>query len=633
MSSEASSSNRTLVQVLRQQAAVRGEQVAFYFCPDGDVERGRLTYRELDAKARAIAASLQRRGAAGQRVLLVCRPGLDSVTAFFGCVYAGAVAITVNEVLPRLKLVVPDAQPGFVLATSEVQKQVKPTLDALAVGGSLQWCLLDEAAEEDPDGWVAPDIDAASLAWIQYTSGSTRAPKGVLVTHHNLLSNLAGIQRIWGGDHRDIGVWWLPQHHDFGLVAGVLEMVYVGCTAVLINPITVIRNPRRWLETISRYRATLTGAPNFAFDLCVKGTTPEERAALDLSRLSTVWNGAEPVRAETLRSFAEAFAPAGFRPEAFSPVYGLAETTLLAAGGSTPAPTVLRRLDRAALGANRVVDAAPEDADAVTLVGCGRPQGGLRAAIVDPETLRACGPDAIGEIWLAGASVGQGYWGRPEETERIFGARIADTGDGPFLRTGDLGFVRGGELFVAGRWQDLITIGDINYYPNDIEPTVAACHPALLSGRGAAVMVKPKPPADNQLVIVQEVDRNHQLEAAELAAVIETIRTAVAERHGVEAHDVVLVSQSRIPTTSSAKIQRGQCRQLFVDGQLEPLAEWHAPAPTGGADAAAAVSAGAGNLARFLMAGLAARQRRQRAGSPRRDGQPGGEGESGPPSR
>jgi acyl-CoA synthetase (AMP-forming)/AMP-acid ligase II len=574
---------RTLLELLRQQADRYEDKVAFSFSYNGDdEERSQLTYRELDIKARAIAYRLQQHGAAGQRVLVFCRPGLGHIAGFFGCVYAGAVAVPVHEKLaPRLASVVPDAQAGFALAAPETPAKVRTAVDALIAqidGDPLRWGLTD-AAVADAEKWVAPDIDASATVVIQYTSGATRAPKGVMLTHDNLLHNLELIRRISRGDDREIAVFWLPQHHDMGLISGILGSLYVGGATVLMSPAAFIKRPMRWLEAMSRHRASYSVAPTFAYDKCVECSSAEERAALDLSSWSTAVCGAEPVRAATLRAFADAFAPAGFRPEAFQAGYGLAESTVAVAGSSASAVPVVQHIDRTALSEGRVVDASLEHAGAVAVVGCGRPQGGQRVVIVDPETRRERQADEVGEIWIAGPSVAQGYWGKPEETAHTFAASLAETGEGPFLRTGDLGFLRASELFITGRCKDLVIIRGDNYYPNDIEMTVQDCHPALLSGRGAVFAVTPESAAAEQLVVVQEVALP-RVSDVELTEIVTAMQTAINEHHGIQADSVVLVEPMRIPTTSSGKIQRGQCRQQFLDGDLETVAEWHAASPS-----------------------------------------------------
>ncbi len=574
----------TLVGQLQQRAARYRDRTAFTFSRDGEEkEVSRLSYAELDAHARQIASDLQRQGAAGERVLVLCPPGLDFVAGLFGCLYAGAVAVPMHppvrdHLVPRVEAIIADAQPGFALSTTEMQARIKATVDGLVKGSPLRWSVTDTAGDDRP--WVPPDIDSGTVAMVQYTSGSTALPKGVVLSHGNLVHNLDTIRQTWksGFDRPVNGVFWLPPYHDMGLIGGILETLYVGGTSALMPPSAFIKRPMRWLEAMSRHRAVITAAPNFAYDMCVELSTQQERAALDLSSWSIAMCGAEPVRPATLQSFAEAFAPAGFRPEAFYPVYGLAEATLLVSGGSDSAVPVMRHIDRVALRERRVAEVDPENPSAATLIGCGRLQGGQQVVIVDPETRRPCGADEVGEIWIAGPSVAQGYWQKPEQTEAAFSAHLADTNDGPFLRTGDLGFLSSGELFVTGRRKDLIIIRGSNHYPEDIELTVQACHPALLRGRGAAFSVIPGPDVAEQLVVVQEVS-HQQLGAAELDDILDAIRTAVTERHEIRADAVVLVEPLRIPTTSSGKIQRSACRQQFLDGQLEAIAEWHAPPP------------------------------------------------------
>lgn len=449
---------RTLVDLLQQQAERYQNKVAFSFSYHGDDEGGsQLTYRELDTRARAIAAQLQQRGAAGQRVLVFCATGLDGIAGYFGCLYAGAVAVPVHQrMTPQLASVVADAQADFALAPSSTQADVRAAVDLLADGRPLRWLALDEIAD-DPGAWVAPDIDADTTAMILYSWGATRSPNGVVLTHHNLMHNLAGIHQTWPGDEHETAVSWLSPHHDMGLVIGILQMLYVGGTTVLMSSSAFFLHPMRWLEAMSRHRSTLTIAPNFAYDLCVEHSTPQQRAALDLSHWRAAITGAEPVQARTMRAFTEAFAPAGFRSEVFMPIYGLKEATLLVSGGPAHTVPVVHHIDGVALDKGRVAVAAPDRPGAVEVVGCGRPCGGQQVIVVDPQTRQRCGTAEVGELWIAGHSVGQGYWGKPAETEQTFAAFLSDTGAGPFLRTGDLGFLCGGELFIIGRRRDAIS--------------------------------------------------------------------------------------------------------------------------------------------------------------------------------
>ena len=581
MSESAAISAKTLLDVARHRARLHPEKLAFDYCrfpPDGE-QHSQLTYLELDVKARAIAATLQQEGMAGERVLVLCPSGVDFVAAFFGCIYAGAAAIPVHppvrsRVVGRVASILRDVDAGFVLATAASQSELKSAVDDLADGNSLRWCAVDDVSGDTAAEWVAPDLDPSTIALLQYTSGSTNTPKGVMVTHANLLHNLETIAQACGDDS---GVFWLPLHHDMGLIGGVLETLYLGGSSYFMPPEAFIERPMRWLEAMSRHRATTTTAPNFAYELCIEHSTPEERAALDLSNWRTAMCGAEPVRAATLDRFADAFACAGFRPEAFHPVYGLAEATLLVSGGSNSAVPVVRHVDGIAMREHRVVDVTPEHPAATQFVGCGRTHNGQEIVIADPESRRPCGVGEVGEIWLSGGGVAAGYWGRPEETEQTFQAFLSD-GRGPFLRTGDLGFQLDDELFVTGRLKDLVIIRGRNYYPEDIEANVQDSHPGLLRGRGACFSVTPESGSDEELVVVQEVDRS-LIGEADVGDVIDAIRTSITQHHEIRPYAVVLVDLLQIPTTSSGKIRRNKCRESFLDGELQVFAQWRAPVP------------------------------------------------------
>ncbi|MGV0627753.1 fatty acyl-AMP ligase [Mycolicibacter minnesotensis] len=608
----------TLVDLLQQQTARFTDTPAFIFCPEGDAEEGRVTYRELDRRARVIAQSLLNQGAAGERVLVLCRPGVDSVAGLFGCFYAGAIAVPVDEHWPirRIETVVPEADARFALATAKTQAKMKSAVDGLSSGPKLTWLAMDEFSDDGSD-WEPQGIEADSLAMIQYTSGSTGVPKGCVLTHRNYLSNLE-IMR-WALNPADdapvmnspiSGVSWLPQYHDMGFVGGILGTIYGGRSTVLMSPSAFLMRPIRWMQAISRFQATITAAPNFAYEACVKRSTPEERAALDLSSLSIAVVGAGPISAETLRSFTETFAPAGFRPEAFLPAYGLAEATLGVSGKSESPVPVVRHFDRTALTEDRVVEIAAEAATSeatVPLVGCGPKSEILDVRIVDAETRLPRTAEEVGEIWVSGPSVGVGYWGRPEETEHAFGAHLADTGEGPFLRSGDLGFFREGELYVTGRCKDLMTINGFSHYPNDIELTVQACHPALMPSRGAVFQLPTERHAPEYMVVVQEV-HHHEAVGVDLGELIESVRAAIRAHHGIDAQAVMLLKPMRIPTTTSGKIQRSACRDRYVAGDLVALAHWQEPKPKNDTpNVAGTLLTG---LARMAAAGLVQRQKR-----------------------
>jgi len=562
----------TVVELLRQQAARCGEKVVFSFSHYGDGRDGdQLTYRELDTRARSIGAALQGLGAAGTRVLVVCRPGLDGIAGIFGCWYAGAIAVPVSERLgPRLVSVIADARATFAVASPDMPDSIRSAVDTLvgqAGDEPLVWCGTEDG---DADAWVAPAVDSDSIALIHYSAGSRQCPKGVVLTHENVMINLEAIAAAAGpGDRRDVDVSWLPPHD----VMGLISTVYLGATRVLMAASAFNARPLCWLEAISRWRATSTMAPDYAYRLCVQRSTPAQRAAVDLSSLSTaVITGSEPARAATMQAFGQAFAPAGFRAQAFMPVYGRAEAPGLVSGGSESTGPLVCHVDRAGLASGWVAQAHADDPEAAAVVGCGRPR--QQVVIVDPDTRLECGPDEVGEIWVGGPGVARGYWGALRQTDQIFEAFLAEGGGGPFLRTGDRGFLRGEQLFLAGRCQDLVVLDGVHYYPHEIEATVQECHAVLLTGRGAVF-------ADDseQLVVVHEV--SCAIGEAELAVLVQRIQAALADSHGVQADSILLVGAMRLPSAAGGEIRRGACRCQYLDGDLDALAEWHASGPAG----------------------------------------------------
>jgi phthiocerol/phenolphthiocerol synthesis type-I polyketide synthase C len=579
--------DQTFLDLVRQRAETYRDKIAFDYCrfsADGE-EHSQLTFGELDARARATAAVLQQMGATGERALVLCPSGLDFIVAFFGCIYAGTVPVPVHpparaRVIGRVASIVHDTQARFTVTTAETKAKFQSAVDEMADGPAMQWCAVDDIAASAAD-WVAPHIDPDDTAMLQYTSGSTGSPKGVVVTHRNLLSNVEAIRTAWGaGNDRANGVFWLPLHHDMGLIGGILTSIHVGATSFFMPPESFIERPMRWLEAITKHGGTITAAPNFAYELCIALSTPEERAALDLSTMATAMCGAEPIRAATLQRFIDAFAPADFRPQGFAPVYGMAESTLLISGKPVADRTapIVRHLDNDALRDHRVVTVDAGSPEAASFVACGQTQPHHEVVIVDPKTGRPCADDEVGEIWLAGGSIAKGYWGKPTETAETFDAYLADTGRGPFLRTGDLGFLLDGELFVSGRLKDLIVIRGRNHYPEDIEATVQDSHDALLRGRGAAFSITLESDSTEQLVLVQEVDR-YRVGEIDTDAMLDAIRTAVAEHHEIRPHTILLAEPSTIPTTSSGKIRRSRTRRRFLDGDIAAIAQWQATPP------------------------------------------------------
>jgi acyl-CoA synthetase (AMP-forming)/AMP-acid ligase II/acyl carrier protein len=419
-----------------------------------------------------------------------------------------------------------------------------------------------------------PDISPDSLAYLQYTSGSTSAPRGVMVSHRNLIENLQMCENGWAATRESVVVNWLPHFHDMGLIGGLLVGVLTGFGSVQMPPTVFLQRPIRWLRAINLHRGTVTGAPNFAYEMCVRKTTAEERAALQLNSLRVAYCGAEPVRAQTIEDFCTAFGPVGFNRNAFRPTYGLAEATVLVTIRTKDAPYRIESLEAAAF-ANHIVKPSNDHELTYRNVGCG-PSRFLDCTveIVDPVTrLRATG-DRIGEIWVRGPNIAQGYWEHPEATRETFGGYLADTGEGPFLRTGDLGFVKDSELFITGRLKDLIIIRGRNIYPQDIEATAEGCHPALRIGGGVAFAVERD--GEERVVLVHELEReSRKLETGPIAGLI---RQKVAEEHAVHLETIVFLMPGGVPKTSSGKVQRRLCREKFLSGTLAEIAR-HSFAP------------------------------------------------------
>ena len=570
----------TLLDVLKHQAKTKGHRPAFTFrAEDGD-ERT-LTFGQLDRRAQAVAAAMQGAVSKGDPVLLVYPPGLDFIVGFFGCVYAGAIAVPAtypkaSRPMPRLSAIARDCGARLVLSTAQTISTIDLPRSAPDLA-ELRWVATDAVDELHAEEWDPPALAGDDLAFLQYTSGSTSCPKGVMISHANVLHNLEtircgfAIERFEGKDSPGAGVFWLPAYHDMGLIGGVLEPLYSAGHSVLLSPAAFLQRPVRWLQAISDYRAVVSGGPNFAYELCVRKTRPEEWQGLDLSSWRVAFCGAEPIRSETLDQFAQTFAPCGFRAESFYPCYGLAEATLLVAGGRGPSRPVIRAVSRAGLLQQQAVPAAGTDPkEEQKLVGCGHSLNGQKILIVDAAHKTPAAPHRVGEIWIKGPDVARGYWNRGEENDETFGARLADTGEGPFLRTGDLGFVLDGHLYVTGRLKDLIIVRGRNHYPQDIEATAEKAHSALVPGCGAAFSVEID--GADQVVIVHEVSRHHR--GNDLQEIFRRIRHDVAVEHELELQAVVLIRQASLPRTTSGKVQRALCRTQHLAGELKVVGQW-----------------------------------------------------------
>lgn len=542
----------TIVDVLRLRAAEEPERLAFSFLTDGEEQGPQWTYGDLHTRAAATARALTDMANGGDRALLVYGPGLEFISAFFGCLYAGVVPVPVYP--PRfdrliqswesLRNVIRNCEPAVLLTTRDLLSFLP---DSAVTGATIRVVCTEEISSANASQWRAKPIDADSLALIQYTSGSTENPRGVMVTHRNLLHNQRVMQAHTGPEGPGTGVCWVPLYHDLGLMGGVMQPLYCGTPCIMMSPLAFLQKPVRWLRAISRQGAQVSGAPNFGYQLCVDRVSPEEKKGLDLSRWDLALVGGEPIQARTLRQFADAFAPNGFRAEVISCGYGLAEATLTV----TVAP--------------RFQPVSERTMNACRFVSCGVPWLDVKVVIVDPETRMQCADGVVGEIWVGGPSVAKGYWGRPEETEQVFGARLRDGADGPFLRTGDLGFMQNSELFVTGRIKDILIFHGKNHNPDEIEKTVQAADDRLRSNCGAAFELNRD--GEPRLIVVQEVRRGQR--NLDFERLLGDVRKAVSLEHGLHVHDLQLLEHGSIPKTSSGKIQRHRCRLGYEQGTLK----------------------------------------------------------------
>ncbi len=561
-----------LLSVVRHWAEKKPETIAYSFT-DGEAIVSSLSYAQLWHEIRGLAGAMQNRVQPGQRILLLYPPGLDFVVGLFACHAMGAIAVPAypprrNRKASRIRSIVSDADTRIAFSTEAIAEQLMgdtkhEDLEGVSIIGT------DRRELRDADAWRAPKkLDPDSLAILQYTSGSTGSPKGVMLTHRNVLANCELIIEGFQPKHACNGLAWLPAYHDMGLIGGVLQPMYFGRTAILMSPMTFLQRPARWLQLISRYEVMVSGGPNFAYQLCVDKIDESEMEGVDLSCWDIAFNGAEPIRPATLDAFTERFSKYGFRREAFLPCYGMAETTLLVTGGPNEGRPVIRTFDGPKIDQKIVVAVPPEHEHARTLVGCGRVLDGEVVKIVDPHTFQVIESGGIGEIWVQSPSVGQGYWQAAVPTANTFGGMTAD-GQGPFLRTGDLGFLHEGQLYVSGRIKDMIIVRGVNRYPQDIEQTVERASQAVQAGAVAAFAMNFQD--REQLVVVAETVRQRHLD---WDRELQSIRRAVTEEHELPPDAVYLVRNSSVPKTSSGKIQRHACSDALLQGDLKVIAKW-----------------------------------------------------------
>jgi len=578
---------QTLVDLLRCRARHQPAEVAYVFLTDGELEAEEITYRQLDQQASRIGAWLQACEPEAEAVGLLFTPGLPFIAAFFGCLYAGVVAVPLPtppglKQLDGVAAILEDAGTSLVLTASSLLERLQNAASDCAGKQPIRWVATDQLgdrfydhlADQQDHSWRHPEVSGDSPAFYQYTSGTTQTPRGVVVSHANVLANEEVIRQAFQHDSQMIGMGWLPHYHDMGLIGNILQTLYIGRPCILMSPFHFIQRPFRWLKAISHYRATSSGGPNFAYALCARKVSRSQLDQLDLSCWSLAFTGAETVRWETMRSFADKFSACGFNPSAFYPCYGLAEATLFVTGSNNRGAIVVKNVSRQGLTENRVVLAEADGEQSATLVGCGREWMGHQVLIVDPEHRTRCPADRVGEIWVQGPSVAKGYRNRRQDSEQTFAATLADSRLGPFLRTGDLGFLHDHNLFITGRIKEIIILQGKTLYPQAIEWTVEQCSEGLQPGGGAAFSIDLD--GGEQVVIVQEVERT-ALHAIISSQCIEAIRTRVLAVHGVRLHAVVLTRPATIPRTSSGKIRRSTCRQEFLERRLAVVHCWTLP--------------------------------------------------------
>lgn len=564
---------RDMVDLAQRRAAALPEQIAYSFVQyDHDVSGHvkAVSYADVDFGARAAAACLQKYNPRGKRVILIFPPGIEYILSFFACLYAGALAVPVYPPVSardgtRALSIITNAAPDFILTCDLFERQARQLASSLSRPVTI--INVRHIPDGNADDWVAPDINAESIAFLQYTSGSTGSPKGVMISHGNLLHNLELISENFEAGPESRGVIWLPPYHDMGLIGGILVPMYNAFPVTLMSPLDFLQEPVRWLRAVSEHQADISGGPNFAYELCVDRIAPQEVRQLDLSSWTLAFNGSETIRLQTVKRFVKKFGTCGFRMEAFYPCYGLAESTLIVTGGRKSEFPKTITLGNELLTQNKAQAMRKTDRKGrfeTTLTGCGRPL--IRDfIIVDPETHALKADNEVGEVWIRGPSVACGYWHASGETGQQFHAYTQGAADGPFFRTGDLGFLNGGEFYLTGRRKELILINGRNYYPVDIEYSVEQSYPAFRKGCAAAFSVDTS--AGERLVVVQEV-RRADVKSFDVQKAATAVFQAVLIKNGLHVAEVAFLAPSTIPKTTSGKICRISCLAQYRSGKL-----------------------------------------------------------------
>lgn len=566
---------KSMYEVLNHWATNKPHETAAVFLEHNE-QKTEITYSHLEHDAKVIAAALQHTGAkAGDRVVLVFSPGLDLIKAFWGCMYANLVAVLVQpplnkKLMEKAHRVIRNCSTELVL-TEQSTSRYADLFEAgeyLATEKQAQ-IITFESIFAAPLPWRCPNYTLDDLALLQYTSGSTNYPKGVMITHRNLIDNLTKIKNAFGMSEQSIMFGWLPPYHDMGLMGAILSPIFCGYPTYLITPFSFLQNPLLWLKYISKYNVTISGGPNFAYDYCVKRIKEEKKENLDLSSWEVAFNGAEPVHHDTMEHFHQAFKAYGFRKEAFYPCYGLAEATLLAASGS-PLTAYQELFIRKSLLETDCIDVLPPNTpDSYQLVSSGSVHHDIK--IIHPETLEPCDADMIGEICISSPSIASGYWKQPEETQQTF-VPLNNNSNQLFLRTGDLGFMHNNELYVTGRIKDLIILYGKNHYPQDIEATLKYCSFHNLLGNIAAFVVS----KNNEYLLTTVCElRVQQVETEELNEICNKIFQLIYNEHTLEIATIIFVRRNSIPQTTSGKVKRRLCRDMINTKELPIIHSWN----------------------------------------------------------